>query len=46
MCMLSAKGLEKNSMCFACVCVCVSMEREYENMISKCDSALKVVMGT
>ena len=38
MCMLSAKGLEKNSMCFACVC--------RENMISKCDSALKVAMGT
>ena len=44
MCMLSAKGLEKNSMCFACVCVCVCVWRE--NMISKCDSALKVVMGT
>ena len=44
--MLSAKGLEKNSMCFACVCVCVCVCVCRENMISKCDSALKVVMGT
>ena len=32
--MLSAKGLEKNSMCFAfvcvCVCVCVYRETGYE----------------